>query len=83
MRHVLTSVIGGREPVQPEVLALEVRPGDIFVLASDGLHNVVDEATIGRAVGGGVAPEAAARALVDTAIERGTTDNVTVVVVHV
>ncbi len=81
MRHVLTSVIGAREPVRPEVVTQPVMAGDILVLATDGLHNVVDDHDIGQLVRG-VQPEAAARALVDTALSSGTTDNVTVVVVH-
>ncbi|MBP7776741.1 MAG: serine/threonine-protein phosphatase [Acidobacteria bacterium] len=81
MRHVLTSVIGAREPARPEVLTLEVRPDDILVLATDGLHNVVDDASIGHLVRG-CGAEAAADALVEAALSHGTTDNVTVVVVH-
>lgn len=81
MRHVLTSVIGARDPARPEVLTLDLTPGDIVVLATDGLHNVVDDMTIGHLVRG-VTAAAAAQALVDSAITRGTTDNVTVVVVH-
>lgn len=81
MRHVLTSVIGAREPARPEVLTRAIEAGDILVLATDGLHNVVDDESIGLLVRG-YRPEAAARGLVDAAIARGTTDNVTVVVVH-
>lgn len=81
MRHVLTSVIGAREPVRPEVLTRAVHTGDVLVLATDGLHNVVDDESIGRMVRG-CEPGAAAQSLVDAALARGTTDNVTVVVVH-
>ncbi len=81
MRHVLTSVIGAREPARPEVLMREVQAGDILVLATDGLHNVVDDETIGQLVRG-YRPEVAAQGLVEAALARGTTDNVTVVVVH-
>lgn len=81
MRHVLTSVIGARVAADPEILEIGVAPGDIVVLASDGLHNVVDDARLGELVRG-VSAEAGARQLVDDALARGTTDNVTVVVVH-
>jgi serine/threonine protein phosphatase PrpC len=59
MRHVLTSVIGAREPARPEVLMREVQAGDMVVLATDGLHNVVDDETIGQLVRG-YRPEVAA-----------------------
>lgn len=81
MRHVLTSVIGAREPARAEVLTRAVEPGDILVLATDGLHNVVDDTSIGQLVRG-YRPDAAAQGLLDAALARGTTDNVTVVVVH-
>jgi len=81
MRHVLTSVIGAREAARPEVLTLAVGAGDIVVLATDALHNVVEDASIGHLVRG-QRPEAAADALVGAALAAGTTDNVTVVVVH-
>ena len=81
MRHVLTSVIGARETSRPEVVTLAVGPGDVLVLATDGLHNVVEDASIGHLVRA-QGPEAAADALVAAALSGGTTDNVTVVVVH-
>jgi serine/threonine protein phosphatase PrpC len=81
MRHVLTSMIGAREAATPELLEVEARPGDVFVLTTDGVHNVVDDETIGRLAALGT-PDAAARRLVAEAIQRQTTDNVTAVVVR-
>lgn len=81
MRHVLTSVIGARASGEPEVIDVPTAPGDILVLASDGLHNVVDDASIGALVRG-VAAAVGAQQLIDEALANGTTDNVTVVVIH-
>lgn len=81
MRHVLTSVIGARAAGEPEVLDVPTVPGDILVLASDGLHNVVDDARVGDLVRG-VPVDVGAQQLVDEALANGTTDNVTVVVVQ-
>ncbi len=81
MRHVLTSIIGSRDGAAPEVVSVPVEGGDLFVLTTDGLHNVVDDETIGRLAGSGPPDEAAAR-LVQEALARHTTDNVTVVVVR-
>lgn len=81
MRHVLTNVIGTRGVGTPEVVALTLHPGDVIVLATDGLHNVVDDQRIGAATAG-ASVSVAARRLVDDAVTRGTTDNVTVVVVR-
>ena len=82
MRHVLTSVIGAREVPRSELLVVPIESGDVFVLTTDGLHNVVDDETIGRLAAGAPATVAAER-LVQEAIARRTTDNVTAVVVRV
>lgn len=81
MRHVLTSIIGTRDGGTPEVLAVPVQSGDLFVLTTDGLHNVVDDETLARLAASAPPAEAAAR-LVQEALARHTTDNVTVVVVR-
>jgi len=81
MRHVLTSIIGSRDGSEAEVLAIPLERGDLFVLTTDGLHNVVDDETIGR-LAVSAPPEEAARRLVQEALARRTTDNVTVVVVR-
>ena len=82
MRHVLTSIVGAKDGAEPEVVAHDARPGDVFVLTTDGLHNVVDDATIGRlAVADGL--EQAAERLVGEALARRTTDNATVVLLRV
>ncbi len=81
MRHVLTSIIGSRDGSEPEVVSVPLEHGDLFVLTTDGLHNVVDDETIGR-LAAAAPPDDAARQLVQEALARGTTDNVTVVVVR-
>ena len=82
MRHVLTSIIGSRDGTEPEVVSVPVEAGDLFVLTTDGLHNLVDDDSIGR-LAASAPPEQAARGLVQEALDRRTTDNVTVVVVRV
>jgi protein phosphatase len=82
-RNILTRSVGVAEQVEPELSPpLAVEPGDIVLLCSDGLHGVVDDATIAR-IARAAEPEAAARRLVDLANERGGPDNITVVVARV
>ena len=81
MRHVLTSIIGSRDSADPEVVSVPIEAGDLFVLTTDGLHNVVDDDTIGR-LAASAAPDQAAQRLVQEALARRTTDNVTVVIVR-
>ncbi len=81
MRHVLTSIIGSRDESEPEVMSVPLERGDVFVLTTDGLHNVVDDETIGRLAAAAL-PDEGARRLVQEALDKGTTDNVTVVIVR-
>jgi protein phosphatase/serine/threonine-protein phosphatase Stp1 len=55
------------------------KPGDIFMLCSDGLTKVLDDATIAQLM----ASADPARALIDAALSGGARDNVTAVVVRV
>ena len=82
MRHVLLNSLGGKEAVQIDLRVFDVRPGDTFVLCSDGLSDHVSDREIASALPD---PElgAAARWLVDLAKVRGGRDNITVLAVHV
>ena len=80
MRHVLTNVIGGRDPLEVRVRETALAAGDRLLLASDGLHGIVEDRDVGRALGAGTGAEAIAQALVDLALAHGGSDNVSVVV---
>jgi protein phosphatase len=79
---VLTSVLGGDASVTVHVAEQRWEPGDALVLCSDGLHGVVDDAELDRVLQAHAEPAAAAHELVESAIEHGTRDNVSVIVVR-
>jgi PPM family protein phosphatase len=80
MRHVLTAALGSTgEPADPEVQRLIVKDDDQVLLCSDGLTEMVDDATIASTLRGAPSPEEACRALIDLALSGGGLDNVTVV----
>jgi serine/threonine protein phosphatase PrpC len=79
--NVVTRAVGVTEPLHLEMRHAAAQPGDRYLLCSDGLTNVVEEAEIEAVLAGGDA-ELAAEALLDLALKRGAKDNVTVVVVH-
>jgi serine/threonine protein phosphatase PrpC len=80
----LSRAVGFNARIEIDYLALPVAPGDVFMLASDGVYEHVDEAFVARAVHGGLADlDATARALVDEAYRRGSPDNLTVQIVVV
>ena len=81
LRHVITNVVGGREAgVRVEARSFEVQAGDRLLLCSDGLTEMVTDEAISAALDAEAAPEAAAKALVAQANDRGGRDNITVVI---
>ena len=82
-RSVITRAIGTQPSVTEDVREMEVAPGDVFLLCSDGLTREVDEDAIARVLGAGDDLERAAEMLVDAANEAGGRDNVTCVVAQV
>ena len=81
-RHVITRAIGIAAPVEPELFTVAVAPGEALVLASDGLSDVAEPAAAVPVVAAAHDARTAAEDLVALALARGTTDNVTVVVVR-
>ncbi|HEY2660077.1 MAG TPA: protein phosphatase 2C domain-containing protein [Caulobacteraceae bacterium] len=78
MAHILSHAVGVATPLRLDVVTGEIEDGDIFLLCSDGLTDVVDDAGIaGRLSAAKGAP--AAQRLLDLALSRGAPDNVTVV----
>jgi protein phosphatase len=81
LRHVITNVIGGPEAgVKVEARALQLQDGDRLLLCSDGLTEMVADATIAATLDADRAPEAAARKLLEHAYEGAAPDNITLVV---
>jgi protein phosphatase len=82
LRHVMTQVVGQQaEPVFNKIV--KIRKGDIFVLCSDGLYDMVTDAEIRDVLLGKPALNDKCRRLVARALEKGGKDNVTVMVIQV
>jgi protein phosphatase len=76
---MLASAVGGTAMV-PSISLVDVAPGDVLALCTDGLtKHVPDERIADRLVSGGNAEQICA-SLVDAALAAGGTDNVTVIV---
>jgi len=79
-RSVITRALGTDPDVDVDVFSVETRPGDLFLLCSDGLTSMVDDETILREIErdrGDLTK--AAKALVRAANKGGGEDNITVV----
>jgi len=78
-RHVVTRALG--QSGEPDVQIDQARSGDVYLLCSDGLSEVLSEAAI--AVLLEQSAERACRALVDAAYAAGSRDNISAIVVRV
>lgn len=84
-RHVLTMVLGVEAPIEPQIVEGPADPGDLFLLCSDGLTEVLSdgqiEEVLGREARRGL--EAVVAELVDGVNDRGSPDNVTVALLRI
>jgi PPM family protein phosphatase len=79
-RSVITRALGTDPDVDVDTFAVEPRPGDLFLLCSDGLTSMVDDGTIERLVDekrGDL--DGLVKALIRAANKGGGEDNITVV----
>lgn len=82
-RNVILRAMGTRSDVEPQAwpAPYPLRHGDKLVLCSDGLYETIEEAEI-VALTAEAPPEAACRKLIDLAIERRSSDNVSAVLLY-
>jgi PPM family protein phosphatase len=82
-RSIITRALGPEERVKVDTLTVQARPGDVFLLCSDGLTTMVDEERITRIMVGATSLDSAVRSLVDEANRAGGRDNITAVAFRV
>jgi protein phosphatase len=81
-KSVLTRSVGRELIVSRDRASLPLRPGDVLLACSDGLHGVLEDADMAELLAGRDAA-GACRALVATANRLGTPDNLTAAVLRV
>ncbi|AWC24000.1 PP2C-family Ser/Thr phosphatase [Aminobacter sp. MSH1] len=81
-RNVITRAIGVSDDIAVDFRQGEIRPGDVFVLGTDGLTAHVTDAEIEASVASAT-PQAACEDLLAKVLSRGGTDNVTIVLVRI
>jgi len=79
LKHVLWSAVGNDEMV-PQVVYTDVTRRDVTLLCSDGLTKHVSDDEIRDRLARDETSEENVRALINLALERGGTDNVTAIV---
>ena len=83
-RNLITQALGLDEPARPDIAHLETRPGDLFLLCSDGLNTMVSDREI-QLILTSLArnPALAGRVLVQVANDKGGHDNITLILARV
>jgi protein phosphatase len=80
---MITRAVGLRESVEVDLIEQPARPGDVLLLCSDGLSDLLDDEEILAAVQEHDSDlQQACQALVDRANAKGGDDNITVLVVQ-
>ncbi len=84
-RNMLYLYLGSKDALAgpDEVRVLDVKPGDRYLLATDGLTGVVPDDRLAEVLGVVDDPQQAALRLKDLALEADSKDNITCVVIHV
>lgn len=80
--NLITRAVGVAETAEVDVVSGDARPGDLFLLASDGLTRVVPDDEIALELRR-VPPEQAAEKLLDLVLQRGAPDNVSLIIAKV
>jgi PPM family protein phosphatase len=82
-RHILTNALGGKSgPAVADIQLCRLENQDRLLLCSDGLTDMVDDATISRVLASAPDARSGCSSLVELALEAGGKDNVTMVLAH-
>lgn len=80
-KNIITRAVGIDPQVTADYFSLKLKPGDSFLMCTDGLSNMVEDYDLRYIVQKNTNPEEAAKELVKKANENGGLDNITAVVV--
>jgi protein phosphatase len=81
--NVITRCVGASEEVEPDTFAGELRLGDVFLIASDGLTGMVDDRRLQQLLLSRASAGRVVDALIAEANYRGGLDNITAIVVQI
>src|SRR5262249_29326234 len=80
LRHALTNVVGTRSRTEVHVVQEDLPDGDLLILTTDGVHDVLDDRRIQQVLVRDPDVARMAENLIAAALARGTHDNCTAVV---
>lgn len=82
-KNIITKAIGTEPNVDPEVETKKIRSGDLFLICSDGLSDLLTSEEISAVLDKAPSLKKAAETLIMRANDRGGRDNITVVIIKV
>lgn len=82
-RHILTQALGGVEELTPDIEIIDLHGGDLLLLCSDGLNEMLDDEEIEAFLRQRSDLPSAVEAMIDAANKAGGVDNVSVVLVEI
>nr|WP_288555663.1 Stp1/IreP family PP2C-type Ser/Thr phosphatase [uncultured Mediterraneibacter sp.] len=80
-KNIITRAIGAKEDVEVDFYEHRLKKGDIILMCTDGLSNMVEDEELFHIVQGARDVVEAAEMLVETAKENGGTDNIGIVLI--
>jgi protein phosphatase len=81
--NVITRCVGASDNVEPDTYTGDARPGDVFLVASDGLTGMVDDRRLAYLLALPLDPRKIVDALIKDANARGGLDNITAIVIRI
>ncbi|MBS1139578.1 MAG: bifunctional protein-serine/threonine kinase/phosphatase [Proteobacteria bacterium] len=79
----LARALGMDRKVEIDYVQVQVAVGDLLVLATDGVYEYTDAAFVQAAIAAGTDLDAAAKAIADEALQRGSGDNLTIQLIRI
>ena len=81
-KNMITRAIGARDYIEADFFNLELQTGDMILLCSDGLTNMIEDDIIYRILTNGRSLKNRVEELVETANQNGGKDNISVIVIE-
>lgn len=81
-KNIITRALGARNTVEADFFNLELEAGDIVLLCSDGLTNMVEDEDIRKILKSGGSLKERAETLVRMANDNGGKDNISVIIIE-
>ncbi|MCL2050156.1 MAG: Stp1/IreP family PP2C-type Ser/Thr phosphatase [Lachnospiraceae bacterium] len=81
-KHIITRAVGAKEKLQIDFFNEKLNPGELVLMCSDGLSNMLDDDELGTILFRDKDPNELANELIQAANDNGGKDNITVILIR-